>query len=225
MTSSRLITISRFPLFLLLLLTSLYSTAQEKTNKFQGEVAQIIAKTPAPAEKHQAYLFTGSSSIRLWDDLKAHYPNQTVINTGFGGSQTHELLQYTQELILNYSPKKIFIYEGDNDIAAGKSPLTILKTMQKLVGKIHGSLPEAEIIIISAKPSLSRWHLKEEYMNLNRLYKAYCHKEERVQFANVWDIMLNEKGQPKPDIFIEDGLHMNPKGYELWAEVLSSFIP
>ncbi len=198
---------------------------QEVSGKFQEEVQQIVQKNPVPKHDRPIYLFTGSSSVRMWKDLATYFPETEIINTGFGGSQTFELLHYTQELILQYRPEKIFIYEGDNDIAAGKSPLAILKTTKKLITKILNTLPEARIILISPKPSPARWSLKQEYQDLNRLLEIYCQKQEQVFFANVWDIMLDDNGKPKQDIFIEDGLHMNAKGYDLWAEVLRDYIP
>ncbi|MDN3670049.1 SGNH/GDSL hydrolase family protein [Echinicola jeungdonensis] len=219
---------SCFKIFLTVILLagiSISGNTQEVSGKFQEEVQQIVQKNPIPKQGPPVYLFTGSSSIRMWKDLSSYFPEIETINTGFGGSQTFELLHYSQELILQYQPKKIFIYEGDNDIAAGKKPMTILKTTKKLVTKIHQQLPDAHIILISPKPSLARWHLQEEYQNLNRLLEIYCQKQKQVSFANVWNIMLDENGQPKEDIFIEDGLHMNAKGYDLWAKVLKEFIP
>ncbi|MBD8487650.1 G-D-S-L family lipolytic protein [Echinicola sp. CAU 1574] len=199
--------------------------AQEGPERFKNEVDQIIATTPIPNGNATVYLFTGSSSIRLWKNIPEYFPNKTIVNTGFGGSQTHELMHFADELIFRYKPNKIFIYEGDNDLASGKKPSTILKTMKKLITKIQSKLPDAEIVLISPKPSLSRWTLKEDYNTLNRLMEVYCEKTANVSFANVWDIALNESGEPIKEIFIEDGLHMNKKGYDLWAEVLENYFP
>jgi lysophospholipase L1-like esterase len=35
--------------------------------------------------------------------------------------------------------------------------------------------------------------------------------------------MLNGR-KLKKDIFIEDGLHMNPKGYDIWYTVMKEFV-
>ena len=39
-----------------------------------------------------------------------------------------------------------------------------------------------------------------------------------LEYINVWDLMLNEDGTRMPDLYVEDGLHMNPKGYEIWTQ-------
>ncbi|AWW31699.1 G-D-S-L family lipolytic protein [Echinicola strongylocentroti] len=198
-------------------------SAQDKPEKFQKEVDQIVTDTPVPSG--DVYLFTGSSSVRMWKDINRYFPDVTVVNTGFGGSQTFELLHYADELIIRYAPHKVFIYEGDNDLASGKTPVTILTTMQKLVGKLQAELPNTEIVLISPKPSPSRWQLKEDYESLNRLLEVYADKTSGVEFVNVWDIALNEGGKPKPEIFLSDSLHMTELGYDGWAEMLDPHIP
>jgi lysophospholipase L1-like esterase len=32
--------------------------------------------------------------------------------------------------------------------------------------------------------------------------------------------MLNEDGTRMSDLYVEDGLHMNPKGYEIWTQLV-----
>lgn len=50
----------------------------------------------------------------------------------------------------------------------------------------------------------------------NRLIEAATREDERLAFINVFSVMLGPDGQPRRDIFIEDELHMNRRGYELW---------
>ena len=43
---------------------------------------------------------------------------------------------------------------------------------------------------------------------------------EQVDYIDVWFPMLNQKGKPKPEIFVADSLHMNSKGYAIWTEAV-----
>ena len=135
-----------------------------------------------------------------------------------------DLLYFYNELILKRSPERIFIYEGDNDIADNKRPSKIFNTTKELIGKIKIDLPETEVILISPKPSIARWHLFPRYKRLNRKLSRYCSKNSSLEFANVWDVMLDENGMVFQDIFEEDGLHMNKKGYDLWAGLLREYL-
>lgn len=192
--------------------------------RFQKEVEEIREQYPPNIQRENLILFTGSSSVRMWQDLKSYFPNHDLVNAGFGGSQTFELLHYVDELILDYNPKKVFIYEGDNDISSGKSSTQILLTMHELVATIHEALPQTEILLISAKPSISRWHLAKQYEDLNQHFKEYSELYDYVDFVNIWDTMLDNEGKPKAHIFLEDNLHMNKMGYDLWAEVVKNYL-
>ena len=168
-------------------------------------------------------LFTGSSSIRLWSSLEASFPEYQVINTGFGGSQTSDLLWFIDQLVLRYEPKQVLIYEGDNDIEKKKKPRKIINTTREVVKMIKEPGTVSSIVLISAKPSIARWRLKGKYKRFNRKLKNLCESDPMLQFANVWDPMLTGKKLRK-DLFIEDGLHMNDKGYEIWYNVLINHI-
>ena len=169
-------------------------------------------------------LFTGSSSIRMWGNITEYFPGRIIINTGFGGSHMSDLLFYLDRLVINYSPDQIIIYEGDNDLADGKSPGKILRDTRKVVRKIENALPEAQVALISAKPSLARWELKEEYIKLNQEYKEFASMSDQVDYIDVWSYMLDGNGEPKKEIFLDDSLHMNKTGYDIWAEEIRKFI-
>ncbi|MGB5387114.1 MAG: SGNH/GDSL hydrolase family protein [Eudoraea sp.] len=191
---------------------------------FQEEVLAIQKKYDTLWDNtKETIVFTGSSSIRTWQNLQELFPDYQIVNSGFGGSQTIDLLSYTNELILQYNPKKVFIYEGDNDLNDSKKPREIITVTKEIITKIKSTIPDIRIVIISAKPSLARWHLKGKYKRLNRKFKHLCKQEENLDYAYIWDIMLNGK-KLRQDIFIEDGLHMNSKGYELWYQVIKNYV-
>lgn len=193
-------------------------------NAFQEEVDNLVSHTDSiwDASK-ETIVFTGSSSVRMWEDLQERFPDKQILNMGFGGSQSSDLERYLDELILKYNPVKVFIYEGDNDIQLKKRPRAIAGTMLNILEELRHQKPELDIVLISAKPSISRWHLKRKYIRLNKRLRKLAAEMKDVQYADVWTIMLNKR-KLKKDLFIEDGLHMNSKGYDLWYNVLKDFV-
>ena len=103
-----------------------------------------------------AVLFVGSSSIRMWD-LPKYFPDLEVINRGFGGSQVAASVRYMSRIVTPHVPRTVVLYAGDNEIAAGKSPVTVFSDFKKFVGSLRRDLPEARLIYICIKPSISRW--------------------------------------------------------------------
>lgn len=210
-------------LFILLLGYTSTLFAQDPT-RFQSEIDELKAKQFQIDDSKEIVVFTGSSSIRMWRDVQTFYSDINAINTGFGGSHMSDLLFYLDELVLKHKPQKVFIYEGDNDVSDSKKSVNILITTTQVVNRIKESLPEAEILLISPKPSISRWQLKENYEQLNGMLEKYSSTTEGVTFIDVWNPMLNEQGTPLSDIFLEDNLHMNSKGYEIWGRVIGEYL-
>jgi lysophospholipase L1-like esterase len=213
MTSLRILTLS------ICLLSIAQIRAQDPT-RFQSQIENIIETTSPLKGKEGLILFTGSSSIRMWGDIQSDFNQGIILNHGFGGSQMSDLEHYLKTIVLDYQPSTIFIYEGDNDISAGKSTKTILKSAKRIVKEIHHDLPNAKVIFISPKPSLARAHLKSDYIHLNQKLEKLTRKKDYIYFADVWTPMMAPSGDVFPDLFIEDGLHMNKKGYQIWKKVM-----
>ncbi|WP_010520066.1 SGNH/GDSL hydrolase family protein [Croceivirga radicis] len=191
---------------------------------FENEVKTITAHNDSIwNQKESTIVFTGSSSIRMWKDLQERFPDQQVLNTGFGGSQASDLLYFLDDLVLKYKPKTVFIYEGDNDISAKKRPKEILGTLQEIIQEIKKDNPETNIVLISAKPSISRWKLRSKYKRLNRKLEKLAQKEQYIDYADVWYAMLDGK-KLRTNLFIADGLHMNKMGYDIWYYQLKPLI-
>jgi lysophospholipase L1-like esterase len=183
---------------------------------FQKEIKSLTERIDQAGWKANSFVFTGSSSVRLWKNIQEEFPAIPIINTGFGGSQASDLLIHLEELVLRYSPEKVFIYEGDNDLNTGKEVSQIMEDIALLVTRIHQKLLETNIVLISTKPSPSRWQLKTSYTELNDLMRQYATTHNQVNFMNIWNVMLDKSGRPISEIFIADSLHMNEKGYTIW---------
>jgi len=221
--NKQLYRIAIIAIILIFISISFFRCSSENSNdydphRFDEEIKKIAA-LPVP-EGDGLVVFTGSSSIRMWEDIKKDCSGYSLVNTGFGGSHMSDLLFFIDQTILRFEPDKVFIYEGDNDISAEKSPNAILKTTKQVVRKILNSNPDITIHFISAKPSSSRWQYKEQYMTFNALLKKYCEDNPQLFYIDVWDKMLNDSGRPNPNIFISDSLHMNRKGYLLWKDIV-----
>lgn len=207
---------------ILLVITPFLTLRAQDPARFADQVDEMLERQQ-PVPDH-AIIFTGSSSVRMWKTLGDDFPGKPVLNRGFGGSQMSDLLYYLDRLVLQDRPKQVFIYEGDNDISAGKSPKEILRDFRKGYRRIRKALPDTDIVLISPKPSIARWELRGQYEALNALLEKFARRKKNLRFADVWTPMLNESGQPKTDIFIQDNLHMNAKGYAIWKEVVDDLI-
>lgn len=191
--------------------------------RFQEEIKKF-EKDDATTNHEGKILFVGSSSIRFWTSLQKDFPNHKVLNRGFGGSHMSDLIFYLDKLVLKHKPKQVFIYEGDNDVNDKESADAILREAKVVMSKIHKALPKTKIVFISAKPSIARWGLKDKYVEFNSKLIAFTQQHDFVDYIDVWTPMLNNAGDPIKNIFIEDDLHMNAKGYKIWKETVAPYL-
>lgn len=205
------------------LMAAAWANAQQAV-PFSEEVSAISAKYADSWDPNkETIVFTGSSSIRMWKDLKERFPDRQIVNSGFGGSQASDLAYFLDELVLRYQPGKVFIYEGDNDLSAKKRPKEITTTMENIIQRIRSTNAATKIYLIAAKPSISRWSIRGKYRRLNRKFNKLANRDALLYFVDVWTPMLNGRKLNKA-IFLEDGLHMNPEGYDIWYGAMKTFV-
>lgn len=215
----------RFCSVLILLLCTLVLNpgliAQENTDpeRWEEDIQAFEEKDKTDPPPKGGILFVGSSSIRKWV-LEESFPGLNAINRGFGGSHMEDCLYYTDRIVIPYEPKIIVLYEGDNDIASGKTPQKVFNDYKAFVKKVHKTLPDTHIAFIAIKPSIKRWEKVETMRETNSLIRDFNKKDCRLTYFDIDFPMIGENGQPRPDIFVDDGLHLNKKGYRLWTTII-----
>lgn len=199
------------------LMIALATSAQNRWEPFIQAFEEGDKADPPP---ENAIVFAGSSSIVFWRTLKEDMAPLTVINRGFGGSQMFELNMYRDRIVTNYKPKAVVVYEGDNDVAAGKSVNEIVSQYKEFISHIDRELSTTEIYLIAVKPSIARAAMWETMKEVNSQLKKLAEETAKVHYLDIASPMLQENGLVKEDLFVDDGLHLNAKGYEIWTKVV-----
>ena len=196
-----------------------------ETSPFEKEILAFEAEDSSHGEYDNPILFVGSSSIRFWETLEEDFPNHSVLNRGFGGSQMSDVLELFDRVVTPYTPSKIFIYEGDNDVNTGKDANEVTSQFNEFVQKVDQELPGTPIAFISIKPSPSRWELSSEMVKANTLIKEICDSRDDLEFIDVYNPMIGDNGKPKSELFFKDSLHMIEPGYVLWKDLVMPYMP
>ena len=212
-------------LFVFLLTLPITSRADELPDldplRFASEIMAFQEWESKNTLPEGGILFVGSSSIRMWPTAAA-FPDNVIINRGFGGAEFPDIFYYYERVITRYAPKKIVLYVGDNDVARGKSADAVFSDYLKLVAMIRQDLPEAELHFISVKPSKARWGSWPVMVEVNRRVADHAATDPQLGYLDLASPLLVE-GQPGP-FYIFDGLHLNAAGYEHWRKVMAPII-
>ncbi len=203
---------------------SLLASGKLNAQNFISEI-KAFAKAdsiqmPAPG----SILFVGSSSFTKWKDVNEYFPGFDIINRGFGGSSLPDVIRYTNETIIQYHPRQIYIYCGENDLASSDSvtPDTVFNRFKTLYTSIRKGLgKKVEVVFVSIKPSVSRWRLESRIIETNKLISSFLTSQQHATFLDIHQSMLLPDGNVMKDIFIADNLHMNAKGYHIWQRIFA----
>jgi len=194
--------------------------APDRWEKFVA--AFEAADLTAPPPRGQI-VFVGSSTVHRWDTA-AYFPDLTIINRGIDGTELSDIVRYIDRLVLPYEPRLVVVYAGDNDIGFGKVSEQVAVEFERFVRAVHTRLPQTKILYIGIKPSLLRWMQIDRMRLANQVIKAICERDDRLAFLDFDNLMLGWDERPRKELFVEDGLHLSPLGYQLWTAVLRQYL-
>ncbi|MES2183933.1 MAG: SGNH/GDSL hydrolase family protein [Pseudomonadota bacterium] len=193
--------------------------------RWQSSMAAFAAADRDHLPASDGVLFVGSSTIRFWTHLAQDFRQQpVVINRGFGGSTMADCHYFVKQLVLQYKPRQVLVYAGDNDLAEGRTPAQVLNSFRGFVQTVRRELPDTRISYISIKPSPSRAALMPQIREANTLLAAYVKTLPNAAYIDVFTPMLDANGGTRPELFRGDRLHMNDAGYALWQSIISGYI-
>ena len=209
---------------ILIALISLSSALLAAPEKWQPDIEKFLAADAAHPPQRDAVVFVGSSSIVKWKSLTEDFRGMSVVNRGFGGSELADSVEFADEIVIPYHPRAVVLYAGDNDIAAGKSAEAVLSDFRAFRSKVHAGVPTARIYYLSIKYSPSRAKFQSTMRQANSLIAADCASTDYCTFVDVNSPLLDAHGQPRPELFEADQLHMKADTYALWVKVLKPLI-
>jgi len=166
-------------------------------------------------------LAIGSSSMRMWTTIAKDLAPLRIIHRGFGGSQMQDVV-LMQSFFERYPCRRILIYQGDNDLFGPKTQpeANFLAPLRAFIAATREKRPDTEFYLISVKPSPSRMEAIGRYREANAALKAMGEADPKTHFIDVFTPMLGQDGQPLPDLFLGDRLHMNAQGYAIWTKAV-----
>ncbi len=198
--------------------------AQQQLTRFEKEIEAFEKADAVRMPPQNAILFVGSSSIRLWPALDSAFAPLPVIQRGFGGSTIPEVIYYADRIVWKYKPAIIVFYCGENDIAEGSAPAIAFQRFKEFIALKEKHLPNAQLVVLSAKPSPARWHLWSDFQRFNYMVQQFAANRPDVLFIDLSFTLLNADGKPDPSLYVEDQLHLNRQGYARWERVLKPIL-
>lgn len=198
------------------------SKYQEASKVWEKEIQQLEAKDKAETDPQNAILFVGSSSIRLWKNIKTDMQPYPVVQRGYGGSKFSDNLFYVERLVKPHDFRALALFFA-NDITGGtndRTPEELAAIVKETIRKVRAIKPNKPIFLIEITPTNLRWKVWTQAKEANNLLKNMSQKMKNVHFIETAAAYLDAEGKPRGELFGPDQLHQNQKGYDIWAAII-----
>ncbi|MEL0186972.1 MAG: GDSL-type esterase/lipase family protein [Flavobacteriaceae bacterium] len=205
---------------------SLYPSINEKIKYQPGWAKKLYFERISefklcPLEFNQI-VFIGNSITQGGDNWSEKFNMPGIRNRGIAGDTTDGLLVRLNEIIF-YKPKAVFLLIGINDLYNDNnlSPKYIAKNIIKIVKKINKGSSESKIFIQTTLPVKKEKYVKQIQI-LNQYLKKYL-KKGTFEIIDLYSQFTTQSGSIKTDLS-DDGVHLNDKGYVVWANYIRPII-
>ncbi|MDB4767020.1 GDSL-type esterase/lipase family protein [bacterium] len=199
-----------------------YLTAQSHDFANLADLQELAIRVQKHSVPDNPVIFYGSSSFRLWDPtIRTDLDSNKIVNLAFGGSTLVTCGDHFERIMKPYrEAKSMVIYAGDNDLGDGRSANEVEDAFLKIIDKVRKRFGQIPVFFVSIKPSPSKQSIFETIVESNRLIREQSEIQDNLHYIDIFTPMLTSSGQSNPAYFLEDMLHMNEAGYQVWKTVM-----
>lgn len=197
---------------LILIGSRLFTEKPPAVKEFQRWTEDI----PVPDSITIAMLGNSLTAYADWDKLLGR---SDVQNFGIADFSMKQLSWLLADWVIKSKPALCFINGGHEDIMLGIPVDRIADDYSMILDSLqHNGIKPV------VQSTLLRWENPEfnnQAVKLNQLLKAICFEKE-ISYINLNTVLSDNSGL-NPQL-TTDGMHLNNKGYELWAIMLKDYL-
>ncbi|OED59280.1 GDSL-type esterase/lipase family protein [Acholeplasma laidlawii] len=200
---------------------------QQMIEKTSSKVLNTYSKDNRVNSFNQDVIFIGDSMIEFFN-LKRYLPTLNALNRGVAGATTKLILDNLDIILGKINPKSIFISIGSNDLVLLEySVFNTFNSITKVLEMLSLRFPSAKLYYLSTTPVVSTNHplykkiyiggrTNGELKSINYKVMNYARSND-ITYIHQFDDLLDTEGYLNTN-YTYDGIHLNPKGYEVYAK-------
>lgn len=89
-----------------------------------------------------------------------------------------------------------------------------------VVGVSHAHEPTAPVFLIEVTPTEKRWVVWDKIRAVNARLREISLSTPNTYFIATASHFLLPEGKPRTELFVEDKLHLNEQGYDVWSGLI-----
>jgi hypothetical protein len=189
---------------------------------WEAKIQELEALDQSEQHPADSVLFVGSSSIRLWDSIEEDMAPYRPIRRGYGGARYSDLAVFADRLISPHECKAVVIFVA-NDVSGGdidRTPEEVGLLVQNILRTTRDKKKSTPIFMIEVTPTRARFPTWEKIREVNARLREICLTTPNTYFIATAEHYLDSDKQPIEELFVEDRLHLNDAGYDLWGSLI-----
>lgn len=181
---------------------------------------KIIVKEKIVEKMDTNYVFLGDSITEQYD-LKKHFKQQNIINSGHSGNIAKDIVNNMQKRVYDYNPSHVFLLIGANDVLRDIPQNEIIDNIKTIIKGLQKNRPLASLHVESIYPTGNK-EKNEVIIKINKEIEKFC-KEENIYYIDIYKDLV-DKDNILDKKYSEDGLHINDDGYRIITKRLNKYI-
>lgn len=163
-------------------------------------------------------LFVGDSLIEYYD-WQAAFPAHRIENCGRAGETVGELLARAPRIMAGrFIPDGLLVMSGTNNLAT--EDYGFLPVYDKALALFRAAFPATRIAVNSLLPLRLPWLAPSAVLRMNAALAALAARQGAF-FLDAHAALL-ASGEPLSALLLEDGVHLRPTAYRLWAQAVAA---
>lgn len=161
--------------------------------------------------------FIGSSSMARWSTLERDMQPWRAQNRGIEAATYPEILRHFSNE-REAAPQAIILYAGENDLAEGMPLRAVVGHLASFLDRRRALFGDVPVFLLSMKPSPKRkaiWGVQQQY---NAAAQVLASRDSSIHYVDISGPLI--RAAADADIYRPDRVHMNPKGYVVWADTV-----
>jgi beta-glucosidase len=215
-------------------LTCMSTNVAAQTTETEHDAIQPVPRSGGWMERHSSFndrvaqgnvdmVFIGDSITQGWEGAgreiwKEFYGDRNAVNLGIGGDRTqHVIWRLMNGNLEGITPDLAVIMIGTNN-ARSNTPQQIADGVKAIVQQLQTKTPETEILLLAVFPRgpNAEDELRQVNQKTNEIIAEFADGEQ-IHYLDIGKAFLEDDGTLSKEI-MPDLLHLNERGYRIWAE-------
>ena len=192
------------------------------TERWEKDIAAFDELNDSEEARPDSILFIGSSSIRRWTTIATDMAPFQTIRRGYGGAKFTDMAVFAERIISPHRFRGIVMFVGNGVVGKPEdhTPEQIEELARYIVNVAHKHSPGTPFFLIEITPCERRFEAWPKIRAVNAKLREVALSTADTYFISTASHYLNRDGTPRPELFVDDKLHLNADGYQLWATLI-----